>query len=169
MKKMLKLFKKSEIKERIESSNEYNSFQMAVLYFEHFGLRFVNYVSEVKGQAVIALTLSLIFGLVSFFSISEMSSIEISMRLIMLSVSLAACVVSSRLKMVKETLGEENALRLIRFIQIVTFISMIMYMTIFRLKIYSSIYMKIFEILIALFLIASVINKNRDMYNSVEK
>lgn len=169
MKKMLKLFKKSEIKERIESSNEYNSFQMAVLYFEHFGLRFVNYVSEVKGQAVIALTLSLIFGLVSFFSISEMSSIEISTRLIMLSVSLVACVVSSRLRMVKETLGEENALRLIRFIQIVTFISMITYMTIFRLKIYSSIYMKIFEILIALFLIASVINKNRDMYNSVEK
>lgn len=169
MKKVLKLFKKSEIKERIESSNEYNSFQMAVLYFEHFGLRFVNYVSEVKGQAVIALALSLIFGLVSFFSISEMSSIEISVRLIILSVSLIACVVASRLKMVKETLGEENAFRLIRFIQIVTFVSMIMYMTILRLKIYSSIYMKIFEIMIALFLIASVINKNRDMYNSVEK
>lgn len=169
MKKVLKLFKDSEIKERIESSNEYNSFQMAVLYFEHFGLRFINYISEVKGQAVTALTLSLIFEIVSFFSISKMSSVEVSVRLIMLAISLIACVMSSRLKMVKETLGEENALRLIRFIQTITFITMITCMTVFRLKIYSSILMRILEILIALFWIASVINKNRDMYNSVEK
>ena len=169
MKKMLKLFKDSEIKERIESSNEYNSFQMAVLHFEHFGLRFINYISEVKGQAVAALTLSLIFEIVSFFSISKMSSVEVSVRLIMLAISMIACIMSSRLKMVKETLGEENALRLIRFIQTITFITMITCMMVFRLKIYSSILMRILEILIALFWIASVINKNRDMYNSVEK
>ena len=152
------------LKKALSETDEFRIFEYLVHKFVMIALRVTDAIADRLSQIVIALTISIMIQLLAVLNLSQISSIELTIRAIILFITIVCVKIMIRLKSLK--IDQVNLF-------ISTMISTVMISTVLNLfsslKIYHSLIFKMFLTLAAIFWIASLINRGSDMYLDNEK
>lgn len=162
--------KKSFIKliDLIKSSRsveDLTTVQLILAKIENVSWKILLKVSDKLEQIRISTTISFILSILYLFDMSDLSATNISIRTILMIVSIAMMIPNLKLEIVKKSMGLESANKVASSMRLVTILVMLSSL-IFAPKIYSNMIVRSIEIVGLVFVIASFINKSSDMYEN---
>ena len=153
-----------KLKNAISDTDEFRLFQYLVYKFETTALKVTDVIADKLSQSFIALVLSMIIQLLAILDLRSISTIELTMRTMILSITIVCMRIVKRLINLKIEKLNSVVSSMINFVMIATILNLIS-----SLKIYHFLIFKILLVFAALFWIASLINRGSDMYLDDEK
>lgn len=153
-----------KLKNAISDTDEFRLFQYLVYKFETTALKVTDVIADKLSQSFIALVLSMIIQLLAILDLRSISTIELTMRTMILSITIVCMRIVKRLINLKIEKLNSVVSSMINVVMIATLLNLIS-----SLKIYHFLIFKILLAFAALFWIASLINRGSDMYLDDEK
>lgn len=153
-----------KLKNAISDIDEFRLFQYLVYKFETTALKVTDVIADKLSQSFIALVLSMIIQLLAILDLRSISTIELTMRTMILSITIVCMRIVKRLINLKIEKLNLVVSSMINVVVIATLLNLIS-----SLKIYHFLIFKILLAFAALFWIASLINRGSDMYLDDEK
>lgn len=147
------------------SVEDLTTVQLILAKIENVSWKILLKVSDKLEQIRISTTISFILSVLYLFDMSDLSTANISIRTILMIVSIAMMIPNLKIDLVKKSMGLESANKVASSMRLVTIIVMLSSL-IFAPKIYSSMIVRSVEIVGLVFVIASFINKSSDMYEN---
>ena len=139
--------------------------QLILAKIENVSWNILLKVSDKIEQIRISITISFILSVLYLFDMSDLSTANISIRTILMLVSIAMMIPNLKLEIVKKSMGFESVNKVASSMRLVTILVMLSSL-IFAPKIYSNTIVRSIEIVCLVFVIASFINKSSDMYEN---
>lgn len=147
------------------SVEDLTTVQLILAKIENVSWKILLKVSDKLEQIRISTTISFILSVLYLFDMSDLSTANISIRTILMIVSIAMMIPNLKIDLVKKSMGLESANKVASSMRLVTIIVMLSSL-IFAPKIYSNMIVRSVEIVGLVFVIASFINKSSDMYEN---
>lgn len=147
------------------SVEDLTTVQLILAKIENVSWKILLKVSDKLEQIRISTTISFILSVLYLFDMSDLSTANISIRTILMIVSIAMMIPNLKIDLVKKSMGLESANKVASSMRLVTILVMLSSL-IFAPKIYSSMIVRSIEIVGLVFVIASFINKSSDMYEN---
>lgn len=157
--KLIDLIKSSK------SVEDLTTVQLILAKIENVSWKILLKVSDKLEQIRISTMISFILSVLYLFDMSDLSTTNISIRTILMIVSIAMMIPNLKIDLVKKSIGLESANKVASSMRLVTIIVMLSSL-IFAPKIYSNMLVRSIEIVGLVFVIASFINKSSDMYEN---
>ena len=157
--KLIDLIKSSK------SVEDLTTVQLILAKIENVSWKILLKVSDKLEQIRISTTISFILSVLYLFDMSDLSTANISIRTILMIISIAMMIPNLKIDLVKKSMGLESANKVASSMRLVTIIVMLSSL-IFAPKIYSNMLVRSIEIVGLVFVIASFINKSSDMYEN---
>lgn len=147
------------------SSEELTTLQLIQTKIENVSWRTLLKISDKIEQIRISTTISFILSILYLFDMSDLSTMNITIRTVLMIVSIAMMIPNLKIDIVKKSMGLESTMKVSSSMRLVAMI-VILSSLIFAPKIYSSMIIRSIEIVGLVFVIASFINKSSDMYEN---
>lgn len=146
-------------------SEELTTLQLIQTKIENVSWRTLLKISDKIEQIRISTTISFILSILYLFDMSDLSTMNITIRTVLMIVSIAMMIPNLKIDIVKKSMGLESTMKVSSSMRLVAMI-VILSSLIFAPKIYSSMIIRSIEIVGLVFVIASFINKSSDMYEN---
>lgn len=147
------------------SVEDLTTVQLILAKIENVSWKILLKVSDKLEQIRISTTISFILSVLYLFDMSDLSTANISIRTILMIISIAMMIPNLKIDLVKKSMGLESANKVASSMRLVTILVMLSSL-IFAPKIYSNMIVRSIEIVGLVFVIASFINKSSDMYEN---
>lgn len=147
------------------SVEDLTTVQLILAKIENVSWKILLKVSDKLEQIRISTTISFILSILYLFDMSDLSTANISIRTILMIVSIATMIPNLKIDLVKKSIGLESANKVASSMRLVTILVMLSSL-ILAPKIYSNMIVRSIEIVGLVFVIASFINKSSDMYEN---
>lgn len=147
------------------SVEDLTTVQLILAKIENVSWKILLKVSDKLEQIRISTAISFILSVLYLFDMSDLSTANISIRTILMIVSIAMMIPNLKIDLVKKSMGLESTMKVASSMRLVSMIVMLSSL-IFAPKIYSNIIIRSIEIVGLVFVIASLINKSSDMYEN---
>ena len=147
------------------SAEELTTLQLIQTKIENVSWRTLLKISDKIEQIRISTTISFILSILYLFDMSDLSTTNITIRTVLMIVSIAMMIPNLKLDIVKNSMGLESTMKVASSMRLFAMIVMLSSL-IFARKIYSNILIRSIEIVGLVFVIASFINKSSDMYEN---
>lgn len=147
------------------SAEEITTLQLIQTKIENVSWRTLLKISDKIEQIRISTTISFILSTLYLFDMSDLSTTNITIRTVLMVVSIAMMIPNLKLDIVKNSMGLESTMKVASSMRLFAMIVMLSSL-IFAPKIYSNIIIRSIEIVGLVFVIASFINKSSDMYEN---
>ena len=139
--------------------------QLFVARFENISWKILMYLSDKINQTRVAMILALILSSLYLLDSSNLSSLNLLIRMSLMILSILLALVALKTNLVHRSMGFETLSKVASSMRTVSTI-VVLSSLIFAPEIYSSIFAKSIEIACLVFLLASFINKSSDMYEN---
>ena len=157
--KLIDLIKSSK------SVEDLTTVQLILAKIENVSWKILLKVSDKLEQIRISTMISFILSVLYLFDISDLSTANISIRTILMIISISMMIPNLKIDLVKKSMGLESTMKVASSMRLVSMIVMLSSL-IFAPKIYSNMLVRSIEIVGLVFVIASFINKSSDMYEN---